>query len=120
MDVVYVINRKFSEPKFMDVILYVSLLRRLVHTILRIPQSFSKYSFNLNVSYFNEICSKHRKGKLYPSQKQIKLKQVAGCCSRFQSELANLGGFTQTLALNPEHSTYFSNTSCAKSAIYLF
>ena len=42
MDVIYDIKLKFNElqPKFMDLIFYVSLLGRLVYTMIRTPKDF--------------------------------------------------------------------------------
>ena len=52
MNVVWDIKCKFNElqPKFMDVIFYVSLMSRLVYTMLKIPQNFSAFLY-LNLSF---------------------------------------------------------------------
>ena len=50
MNVVWDIKCKFNELQFMDVIFYVSLMSRLVYTMLKIPQNFSAFLY-LNLSF---------------------------------------------------------------------
>ena len=71
MDVAYEINKKLSEV--MDVIFYVSLLRRLVYIMIWTLQSSFCTFFYLKLSFQLNICRKHRKGKRDLPQKQIKV-----------------------------------------------